>query len=87
MPPVSYHAFQSKLDSKVYTHLHLFDLSSELKTPFRATTPTTLIGFLYIKAKESFKNSFNASSQIYFVVKGKGYTESEFGRQIWEKMI
>jgi gentisate 1,2-dioxygenase len=60
-------------------------ISAELKTSFRATTPTTLIGFLYVKAKDAFKVTFNASSQIYFVVKGKGYTESGFGKQEWKK--
>ena len=84
MPPIQYHAFLSKEHDINKTRLKWLDLSAELQTGFRATTPNVLIGFVCLQAGQSLITTINASSHFFYVAKGSGITKSEFGDCVWQ---
>lgn len=50
------------------------DQSNVLQTPFPATTPLLLAGFLRVRAGENVAMRSKASGEIYYVVRGAGST-------------
>ena len=85
MPPVQYHAFLSEQYDNGQTQVKWLDLSEELKTPHRATTPNTLIAFLYVQVNEELKTTCQATSHFFYVLKGSGSTHSsEYGAVNWQ---
>jgi len=59
------------------------DLSADLRTPYPATGPGLLASFARIRAGEKIATSPNASSEFYFVIRGRGRTETEEGSIEW----
>jgi gentisate 1,2-dioxygenase len=60
------------------------DLSAELRTPYPATGPSLLASFVRINAGEELKTSPNASSEFYYVIRGKGLSETAAGAISWK---
>lgn len=79
-PAVTYPA---KLHREGATRIIPFDLSQQLHCASPATGPTVAASYLRICAGEELKTQVNASSQMYYVIRGQGSTESEFGVLTW----
>jgi gentisate 1,2-dioxygenase len=60
------------------------DLSGELRCPYPATGPSLLASFIRINAGETITSAPNASSEFYFVIRGRGRTETEAGAIEWK---
>jgi gentisate 1,2-dioxygenase len=60
-----------------------FDLSAQLNTPYPATSPNLLVGFIRIVAGESIETVARATSQAIYVIRGTGRSVSEHGEVVW----
>jgi len=84
MPKIDVEAFLSNLHESGETRLMPFDLSPNLQTNYAATSPNLLAGYLRVNATESFTTDFVATSQMYFVIHGKGSTTADQGTIDWK---
>jgi gentisate 1,2-dioxygenase len=74
IPPVPYAEFPATLHEHGPTRVIPLDLSRQLGCPGPATSPSLCANFLHIRPGESIRVQPNASSQIYFVMRGRGRT-------------
>jgi gentisate 1,2-dioxygenase len=84
-PRIPVKTFSSELYASGATRVIPLDLSKELKTPYPVTGPSVLASFVRIKADESITTSPNATSEFFYVIKGKGHTETEKGAIEWSE--
>jgi len=61
------------------------DLSHELKTDYPVTGPGVLASFVRIKAGEWIATAADATSEFFYVIRGKGYTETDEGTIEWNE--
>lgn len=73
--PVPAVEFSPELYREGETRQVALDLSKALKTPYPATSPSLLAHFLRIVAGDSISTKPNATSELYYIISGKGYTE------------
>ena len=72
---IPYTEFGSELHETGGTRIIPLDISEQLGCEKPATSPALCANFVRILAKESLVTHFNASSQIFYVMKGSGYTQ------------
>ena len=84
-PRIPVKTFSSELYASGATRVVPLDLSKELKTPYPVTGPSVLASFVRIKAGESISTSADATSEFFYVIKGKGHTETEKGAIEWRE--
>jgi gentisate 1,2-dioxygenase len=70
--PIMYH--ESSLHESGPTKIIYFDLSSYIETPYIATSPNLLAAFIRICSNENIKTFANATSQIFYIINGSGFT-------------
>lgn len=76
--------FPASLHESGETRVIALDLSPILATPFLATSPNLLANYVRICAGESIKTSAIATSEVFFVMRGQGRTESAEGIITWQ---
>jgi gentisate 1,2-dioxygenase len=81
IPLVPYAEFPARLHEEGPTRVNPLDLSRRLGCPGPATSPSLSANFVHICPGESIDVWPNASSQIYFVMRGRGRTSFD-GREI-----
>jgi gentisate 1,2-dioxygenase len=74
IPPVPYAEFPAALHEQGPTGVVPLDLSRQLGCPGPATSPSLCANFLHIQSGELIRVRPNASSQLYFVMRGRGRT-------------
>lgn len=78
LPPVPVHRFDAErklaFDPATPACVIPLDLGLQLKTVYRATTPTLLAGYVVLRDGKPLASGFNATSEIYYVIKGVGET-------------
>lgn len=79
MPKIDVRAFPASMHEIEETKIIPLDLSEELQTPYPATGPTLLSNYVHIAPGESIETSPEASSQVFFVIRGSGVTETPDG--------
>jgi len=84
-PRIPVKKFSPELYAYGATRLVPLDLSRELKTDYPVTGPGVLASFVRIKAGESIATSVDATSEFFYVIRGKGYTETEKGTIEWSE--
>ena len=67
--------FSATLHEQGPTRVIPLDLSRQLGCPGPATSPSLCANFLHIRPGESIRVQPNASSQLYFVMRGRGQTQ------------
>jgi gentisate 1,2-dioxygenase len=68
------------------TKIVSFDKSKELKTNYPATTPCLLANYIKILPNESVTTNPNATSEVYYCIRGKGTSEIEGEQTLsWKK--
>lgn len=85
IPPVPYSEFAASLHERGPTRVIPLDLSRELGQTGPATSPSLSANFIRILPGESIPVEPNASSQIYYVMRGRGRTRFEGKEFPWEK--
>ncbi len=74
IPPVPYAEFPASLHQEGPTRVVPLDLSEKLGRPGPASSPSLLASFIHILPGESIRLRPNASSQLYYVIRGEGRT-------------
>ncbi len=77
--------FPASLHEQGNTRVIALDLSKELETPYPATSPNLLANYIRICAKEKIATCVAASSEVYFVLRGSGRTETAEGTIEWQQ--
>ena len=72
---VPYQEFSSALHETGETRLIPLDISEKLNCEKPATSPTLCANFVRILAGEQLTTTFNATSQLFYVIKGSGHTQ------------
>src|SRR6185295_2904960 len=80
VPRVPFAVFPAREHESGTTREIAWDLSGELGTAWQATSPGLLASFLRILPGESLGTRAQASSQMFFVIRGAGATTSKHGR-------
>ncbi|AFY36759.1 dioxygenase [[Leptolyngbya] sp. PCC 7376] len=78
-------AFPASLHESGETRIIPLDLATELGTSYPATTPNLLANFIRIKTGEQIEAIAAASSEVFYVMRGSGRTETEYGTLEWRK--
>jgi gentisate 1,2-dioxygenase len=77
-PSIPAHVFLAErdraLDPATPTGLLPLDLSAALQLGFPATTPLILARYMRIRAGQSLRTTFGASTELYYVIRGEGRT-------------
>lgn len=85
MPKIDVIAYESVLHKEGDTRIIPFDLSKELNTDYPATSPNLLASFIRIQENDSIKTDLQASSQMFYVIRGKGRTQMKHGTIEWKE--
>src|ERR1700753_2185000 len=84
MPAIPIWEFSADLYSTGESRFIPLDLSAALRTPYPATGPSLLASFVRICAGEKLASAPNASSEFFYVITGKGHTETTEGSIAWK---
>ncbi len=82
---VPFGEFPARLHEEGPTGVIPFDLSAELKCPGPATSPALSANFIHIRPGEQVATRPNATSELYFVIRGRGWSEVGGDRLPWKK--
>jgi gentisate 1,2-dioxygenase len=82
-PAIPVRVFPPELYADGPTRFVPLDLSSDLRTPYPATGPSLLAGFVRLRAGESLAARVNASSEFFYVIRGSGHSETAEGTIAW----
>lgn len=85
MPKIEVKAFPASLHQIKETKTIPLDLSKNLKLPYAATGPSLLASYVHINAQEKIETSAISSSHVFFVIRGKGKTETPQGLLEWSE--
>jgi gentisate 1,2-dioxygenase len=85
IPKVPLADFPRRLHEEGPTRVIPFDLSDQLGCPGPATSPALCANFLRIRPGESLTTSPNATSELYYVVRGRGRTRVQGADLAWEQ--
>ncbi|WP_274653667.1 cupin domain-containing protein [Paenibacillus humicola] len=83
--PVAMKEFSPGLYAGGPSRIVPLDLSAELGTGYPATAPSLLANFVRILAGESLKTNPNATSELYYVISGKGHTDIGRDQVSWKQ--
>jgi len=86
LPPVPIELYKSKLHRAGPTRIIPLDLARQLGVePGPATGPTVSAAYFRICTGESLTSQSNASAQLYYVIRGRGVSKTEFGPIEWQE--
>ncbi len=85
LPAIPCTTFDRELHQQGLTRIIPLDLSRQIKVDTSAVSPVVSAHFLRICPKESLKTTTVATAQLFYVIRGSGYTESEYGTMKWSQ--
>ncbi|MDH5301948.1 MAG: hypothetical protein OEW58_11360 [Gammaproteobacteria bacterium] len=85
MPKIDVKAFDASLHQSGPTRIIPMDLSAGLQTEYPATTPNLMGNFLRICAGDSLKTSAACTSEMFYVIRGTGTTQTPWGTTAWKE--
>ncbi len=85
MPKIEIKAFDASIHQSGETRIIPLDMSEGLKTDYPATTPNLMANFLRICPNETLKTEAKCTSEMFYVIRGKGATETEWGVTSWKE--
>jgi len=85
VPGVLTLAFPAELHQSGPTRIIPFDLRAELEVDYEATSPNLMAYYLRICKSDGLTTKACATSQAFYVIRGKGMTESEHGTIDWSE--
>ena len=77
--------FPRHLHEEGPTRIIPFDLSEQLRCPGPATSPALCANFIHICAGEHMKTEPNATSEVYYVIRGRGRSRLPQGELPWQE--
>lgn len=85
LPDIPCITFDAELHQQGLTKIIPLDLSQQLQSSYPSTAPLISAYFLSICSEESLKTTSPATAQLFYVIRGKGKTESSYGTMEWSK--
>lgn len=85
MPKIDVEAYPSSLHEISETKIIPFNLSKQLQVPYPATSPNLMASFIHINSGETLRTDAGATSQLFYVIRGKGKTQMSFGTIEWKE--
>lgn len=85
LPAIPCTSFDRELHQQGTTRIIPLDLSQQMQTIAPAISPVISANFLRINPQQSLKTTTPATAQLFYVIRGKGKTESEYGTMEWSK--
>jgi len=85
LPTIPCTTFGAELHQQGVTKITPLDLSQQLQSIAPSTSPVISASFLTICPQESLKTTSPATAQLFYVIRGKGETESSYGTIEWKK--
>lgn len=85
MPKITVTDYPSRLHQSGATAVIPFDLSAELKTAYPATSPNLMANYIHICQGDTLKTEAAATSQVFYVIRGKGRTQMAQGTIEWKE--
>jgi len=77
--------FPASLHEQGETRVIALDLSNILETPYLATSPSLLANYIRLCSNENITTNVAATSEVFFVMRGSGRTETEHGTITWQQ--
>lgn len=84
IPHVPIKPFQSSAHREGASSVVHFDNSRELKTDYPASSPNCLASFVHVRAGESLATDIEATSHLFYVLRGEGETEVDGESVHWK---
>lgn len=85
MPKIDVVDFPHTLHEDGASRVIPFDLSQQLQTAYPATTPNLMANFIRVCEGTSLLTDAKASSQMFYVIRGKGRTQMQQGTIEWKQ--
>jgi len=85
LPAIPCTIFDSALHQQGSTKIIPLDLSGQLQSIAPSTSPLISAYFLSIRPQESLKTTSPATAQLFYVIRGQGKTESDYGTVEWSQ--
>lgn len=85
IPQMPFVGFPAALHQSGDTRVIPFDLSQQLGMRWPATSPNLMASFLRINAKETLDTQAEATSQLFYVIRGSGKSHASFGAIDWDQ--
>jgi len=85
MPKIDVVDYPSSLHASGPTRIIPFELSKSLETTYSATTPNLMASYLRICEGDTLKTDAKATSQVFYVIRGKGRTQMKSGTIEWKE--
>lgn len=77
--------FPASLHEQGETRVIALDLSKTLETTYLATSPNLLASYIRIEKGEQISTAVQATSEVFFVLRGSGRTETSDGVLTWQQ--
>jgi gentisate 1,2-dioxygenase len=85
MPKIEVNFFDNTLHEQGATRVIPFDLSAQLETAYPASTPNLMANFIRILDGTSLRTDAQATSHMFYVIKGCGRTQMQNGTIEWKE--
>lgn len=85
MPKIDVVDYPSSLHEQGETRIIPFDLSEQIQRPYAATSPNLMANFIRICDSETIKTDAQATSQMFYVIRGQGKTQMKHGTIEWKQ--
>ena len=84
MPKIGIDVFPPSMHQIDETKIIPLQLAHKLETSYAATGPNLLASFIHIAAGEALSTSTHASSQVFYVIRGAGFSVIDGSRLDWK---
>ncbi len=84
MPAIEVTTYSSQLHKEGKTRIIPFDLSTSLKTKGPGISPNLMANFLKICSNDTLQTTAQATSQVFYVIRGAGSTQMQHGTIEWK---
>lgn len=84
MPRIAIDVFPPALHHIAETRIIPLELSQQLETSFPVTGPSLLANFIHIAAGEELPTACHASSQVFYVIRGAGFSVIDGQKLSWK---
>ena len=84
MPKIGIDVFPPSMHQIAETKVIPLQLASKLETNYPATGPNLLANFIHIAAGDALSTTTHASSQVFYVIRGAGFSTIEGSRLNWK---
>ncbi len=85
LAPVPIEVFPAREHQSGPTRIIPFDLSATMGCAFPATTPSLMASYLRIQREETLRTGATCTSQMFYVIRGRGRTVGQSGHVEWSE--